>query len=63
MHTVSMKDSDGSFSDGERSDCWHCGGKDTLVCRAWDSSCGGYTDYQYRCEACGKRWWSEGPDA
>lgn len=63
MHTGPMKDSDGEFAQ------WHvhqekhrdCGG--VVRWREWESSCGGYVDYQYRCEKCGKRWWIDGPDS
>jgi DNA-directed RNA polymerase subunit RPC12/RpoP len=41
--------------------CRHCDG--AVMMRVWESDCGGYEDHQYRCEACGVRWWVEGPDA
>ena len=64
MHTQPMKDSDGDFKDWEKSEnqCRQCSSKDTR-CRSWDSSCGGYTDYQYRCMACGATWWIDGIDS
>ena len=31
--------------------------------REWESSCGGYEDYHYRCTKCGADWWVEGADA
>ncbi len=31
--------------------------------RNWESDCGGYEDTCYRCNACGQRWWVDGPDA
>lgn len=30
--------------------------------RVWESSCGGWEDYQYRCEA-GHTWWVDGIDS
>jgi hypothetical protein len=66
MHTGPMKDSDGEFAGWHDDDrpCRHgCGG--TVKRREWDSSCGGYTDYNYRCQnpACGKSWWVDGIDS
>lgn len=43
--------------------CQHCGEKGGLEVREWESSCGGYEDYQYRCTKCGRDWWVDGPDA
>lgn len=31
--------------------------------REWESSCGGYEDYKYRCNGCSREWWVEGADA
>lgn len=38
-----------------------CAGKVTY--RLWESSCGGYDDYQFRCDKCKKTWWVEGSDS
>ena len=31
--------------------------------RVWESTCGGYEDYRYRCKECGREWWVESADA
>lgn len=36
---------------------------DAVIYRTVTSSCGGYEDEQYKCEACGHSWWVDGPDA
>lgn len=43
--------------------CRKCGATGQLSSREWESSCGGYTDYYFRCAACNSSWWVEGPDA
>ncbi len=43
--------------------CHNCGEPGQIEWREWESSCGGYEDYQHRCNACGHTWWVEGPDA
>jgi transposase-like protein len=44
---------------------FHCPAckSDHVTYRDWESDCGGYEDTCYKCEACGKIWWVEGPDA
>lgn len=42
--------------------CVACG-EQQVSCTPWESDCGGYEDYQYECDACGKVWWVEGPDS
>lgn len=42
--------------------CPHCG-SDAVEYYVWESSCGGYEDYRYRCPGCDKTWWCEGADA
>lgn len=42
--------------------CPKCGSKDASY-REWESSCSGYKDLKYRCNACGHTWWVEGSDA
>ena len=37
-----------------------CGAK--VQWRSWESSCGSYEDYQYRCEK-GHTWWIDGIDS
>lgn len=43
--------------------CRKCGVAGHIEYREWESSCGGYEDYKYRCAACGQNWWVEGADA
>jgi hypothetical protein len=64
MHTGQMKDSDGGFGPWELAvaACRKCA-KHKVEVRVWDSHCGGYTDMQFKCTACGHTWWVEGPDA
>jgi DNA-directed RNA polymerase subunit RPC12/RpoP len=60
-----MADSQGEFSEFKVDHdiaCRKCG-VHAVSEREWDSSCGGWTDYQYRCAACGHTWWVEGIDS
>lgn len=66
MHTKPMADSDGVFSSPEQEkyicrqpEC----GKKEVICEKWESSCGGYEDYRYTCQACKHGWWVEGIDS
>lgn len=43
--------------------CRKCNVAGQIEYREWESSCGGYEDYHYRCKACGGDWWIEGADA
>lgn len=63
MHTKSMSETEGEFTDDKRSDrpCGKCGG--VVRCRVWESSCGGYEDYKYTCTKCGQSWWVDGVDS
>ena len=63
-HTRQMTEDEGDFQNpwvGSDYKCTECGGKTQE--RAWDSSCGGYTDYKYRCKECGHTHWVDGPDS
>lgn len=64
MHMQPMADSDGKFADMKPCEgmCRNCG-KEELSYRKWESSCGGYEDYQYTCRACGHGWWVDGIDS
>ena len=64
MHTQPMADSDGKFANMKpcKGKCRKCG-KEELSYREWESSCGGYEDYQYTCRACGHSWWVDGIDS
>ena len=43
--------------------CRKCGEIGGVEVRDWESSCGGFDDYHYRCLKCNEDWWIEGPDA
>lgn len=43
--------------------CRKCGTAGHIQVREWESSCGGYEDYKYRCNYCDETWWIDGPDA
>ncbi len=66
MHTGPMKDSEGTFKAGSerRYTCPKCK-QNTVTCRVWESSCGGYEDYKYNCEnpECKHSWWVDGIDS
>lgn len=63
MHDTPMSDLAGLFSDEQSTDvrCPNDGGP--CVVSTWESTCGGYEDFRYRCTQCGHTWWVEGPDA
>ena len=63
MHTGPMPDSAGVFEEWKESitPCRTCGGK--VRYRVWESSCGGYEDYNFHCEGCNKDWWIDGSDS
>ena len=42
--------------------CGYCASP-TVEYREWESDDGAYEDKQYRCNACGRKWWVEGADA
>lgn len=42
--------------------CRECG-SNNIKYRKWESDCGGYEDYCYKCESCGLIWWVEGIDS
>lgn len=64
MHTEPMPDSAGDFDEWKPAECKcrKCSGAGVKY-RVWDSSCGGYTDYNYKCETCGHSWWVDGIDS
>lgn len=62
MHTGPVPGSYTSAWKKEEYVCYKCK-TDNLYFKEWDSSCGGYTDYQYECRNCGHKWWAESPDA
>lgn len=66
MHTKPMADSAGTFGSPEKEKykCRKCG-EQSVECRIWESSCGGYEDYKYECknQDCKYYWWIEGIDS
>lgn len=63
--TPGMADSQGEFEEFKvqhEVPCRKCG-VHAVSMREWESSCGGWEDYQYRCNSCGHSWWVEGIDA
>lgn len=64
-HSAPMADSEGQFGDYRpepETACRACS-KREVSCRVWESSCGGYEDYHFRCRACGHAWWVDGIDS
>lgn len=64
-HTRPMPESAGEFDEWQPEEgyaCRKCGGGN-VKSREWESSCGGYVDYKFRCDDCGHTWWAEGADA
>lgn len=64
-HMAPMADSQGEFKDykpAEGALCRSCKAPDVMY-REWESSCGGYEDYNYKCRACGRSWWVDGIDS
>lgn len=43
--------------------CRRCKEAGGIEYREWESSCGGFEDYNYHCTKCGADWWIDGPDA
>lgn len=41
--------------------CGKCNEDGGIEYREWESSCGGYEEYRYRCTKCGHTWWPKGP--
>ena len=66
MHTQTCNDkNDGKFlkwKDCQTTKCRKCKSQNVKY-REWDSSFGGYTDYNYHCQDCGHSWWIDGPDS
>ncbi len=42
--------------------CQACGSQE-IEHRVWESSCGGFEDFQYHCLGCDRRWWVDGIDS
>lgn len=63
MHIKPMQQSDGSFSKWKKANikCPRCG-KQKVKYIIWESSCGGYEDYKFKCK-CGYTWWVDGIDS
>ena len=62
-HTRQMADSEGDFDQWkpEAEPCRMCGGH--VLFRKWESSDGGWEDYQFKCADCHRMWWVEGIDS
>ena len=62
-HTRQMHDSEGTFTpwEAEATPCRECGGH--VEYRLWESSDGGWEDFQFRCLDCGRVWWVDGIDS
>ena len=52
----------GEFKKAENTKCRKCG-EDNVVYAVWESSCGGYEDYHYKCQSCNHSWWVDGIDS
>jgi transposase-like protein len=60
-----MSDSQGDFKEFNPVPdlpCHKCGEKEVKA-RKWESSCGGWEDYQFKCSSCGYTWWVDGIDS
>jgi hypothetical protein len=59
-----MPESAGTFGDEKVASCKcrKCGGGPVHE-KCWESSCGGYENFKYTCQACGHSWWVEGIDS
>lgn len=65
MHTQPMSESEGLFNSEYKKckgKCPKCG-LEELEVKEWESSCGGYTDYKYRCRNCSHKFWVDGIDS
>lgn len=68
MHTKPMSETDGTFTDKRgtpcpETKCHKCDQAGAVMCKVWESSCGGYEDYKYTCGNCGHVWWIDGIDS
>lgn len=63
-HMKEMEEHEGTFSPPEdkKYPCQKCGAVEA-ICRLWESSCGGFEDYQYTCKTCKHVWWVDGIDS
>lgn len=63
-HMKEMSDSEGDFGLPQKSSrkCRSCNSPNVSV-RTWESSDGGYEDYNYTCQDCGYDWWIDGIDS
>lgn len=65
-HIAPMADSQGEFGEYKHAveiKCRECKAERHVRYRIWESSCGGYEDYNYKCFACGHSWWVDGIDS
>lgn len=63
-HTRQMNDDEGEFDRWKETGvhCKYCDSPHVQY-RVWESSCGGYEDYQYKCAECQRVWWIDGIDS
>jgi transposase-like protein len=63
-HTRQMNDDEGKFEKWKetKTSCRYCNSPHVQY-RIWESSCGGYEDYQYKCAECQRVWWIDGIDS
>lgn len=67
-HTGPMPDSAGTFEqwktvpEDANFACRKCGSH-AIKFRIWESNCGGWEDYNYHCDGCGREWWVDGADS
>lgn len=66
MRSEPMGETDGTFKDGwekAKGPCPNCGVEGQHFVKEWESSCGGYVDFKFRCGACNKIHWVDGIDS
>ncbi len=59
-----FSDDEGKFTSWQVASqpCRHCR-HEPVMYRVWESSDGGYEDYQYQCSLCKRIWWIDGIDS
>jgi hypothetical protein len=64
-HFGEMKESDGDFTHEQVMEyfCGRCKARTAQTVKTWESKDGGYVDYKYTCNTCGKVCWVDGIDS
>jgi uncharacterized protein with PIN domain len=64
-HMGPMKESEGTFTlvGDSMTRCRACERNTMHTVQQWDSNCGGYEDFKYTCNECGKVHWVDGIDS